>query len=222
MLADEYLFSDGRGVKHYFEVAAGAPDVALTGGRLLGLQSLGGVMKRLLPLMLLIVLAVPVVAQLQAPGPDNSIKVGEMAPDFVIPAAQRGQPGTNLSDLVKTKNALIMFFPGAFTPGCTTEFTQAGIHYDKFRALNVEMIGISRDQPGALAAFKTSVKAQNTFVSDLEHTIATKYGAATPNRGTSRFYYLVDQSGKIVWKDTSNRVLDTERLATDIAAALKK
>jgi hypothetical protein len=32
----------------------------------------------------------------------------------------------------------------------------------------------------------------------------------------------VDKSGKIVWKDTSNRVLETEKLATDIAAALKK
>ena len=82
-------------------------------------------MKRLLPLTLLAALAVPAIAQLQAPGPDNSIKVGEMAPDFAIPAAQRGQPATNLSDLLKGKNALIMFFPGAFTPGCTTEFTQA-------------------------------------------------------------------------------------------------
>ena len=179
-------------------------------------------MKKLLPLMLLIVLSVPVVAQLQAPGPDNSIKVGETAPDFAIPAAQRGQPASSLADMVKSKNVLIMFFPGAFTPGCTTEFTQAGIHYDKFTALNVEMIGISRDQPGALAAFKTSVGAKNTFVSDLEFAIATKYGANNANRGTSRFYYLIDQSGKIVWKDTSNRVLDTEKLATDIAAALKK
>ena len=179
-------------------------------------------MKRFLPLMLLVVLTVPVIAQLQVPGPDNSIKVGEMAPDFTIPAAQRGQPGSSLTDMIKSKNVLIMFFPGAFTPGCTTEFTNAGIHYDKFTALNVEMIGISRDQPGALAEFKKSVGAKNTFVSDLEHTIATKYGAATPNRSTSRYYYLVDSTGKVIWKDTSNRVLDTEKLAADIATVLKK
>lgn len=179
-------------------------------------------MRKLLPAILMVVLAVPVVAQLRAPQPDNSIKLGEMAPDFPIPAAQRGQPASSLMDLVKTKNVLIMFFPGAFTPGCTTEFTQAGVHYDKFTALNVEMIGISRDQPGALNAFKTSVGAKNTFVSDLEYSIAPKYGANSANRSMLRYYFLVDSTGKIIWKDTTNSVLDTAKLADDIKVALKK
>src|SRR5688572_9133908 len=178
-------------------------------------------MRKLFPLLLVLVLAVPVVAQLQAPGPDNSLKVGEMAPDFPIPSGQRGQPAGSLLQLAKTKNVLIMFFPGAFTPGCTTEFTQAGIHYDKFTALDIEMIGISRDQPGALNAFKTSVGAKNAFVSDLELTIGPKYGAANANRGLTRYYYLVDKTGKIVWKDTSNRVLDTEVMAAELAKILK-
>jgi len=179
-------------------------------------------MRKLLPVILLVVLAVPVLGQLRASGPDNSIKVGEMAPDFPIPAAQRGQPASSLTDLLKTKNVLIMFFPGAFTPGCTTEFTQAGIHYDKFTALNVEMIGISRDQPGALAAFKTSVGAKNLFVSDLEYNIAPKYGSSNANRGMLRYYFLVDNTGKVIWKDSTNSVLDTAKLAADIGTALKK
>ena len=79
-------------------------------------------MRRLLPLILLLVLAVPVVAQLQAPGPDKSLKIGEMAPDFPIAPApgQRGAPATSLAQLTKEKNVLIMFFPAAFSPGCTT------------------------------------------------------------------------------------------------------
>jgi thioredoxin-dependent peroxiredoxin len=178
-------------------------------------------MRKLLPVFLLLVLAVPVVAQLQVAAP-NALKVGDMAPDFTIPAAQRGQPGTSVLELAKTKNVLVMFFPAAFTQGCTTEFTQAGIHYDKFTALNVEMIGISRDQPGSLTKFKEVVGAKNLFVSDLEYNIIPKYGANNANRGTNRFYYLIDSTGKIVWADTSNRVLDTERLANDLAAALKK
>lgn len=178
-------------------------------------------MRKLLPAFLLLVLAVPVVAQLQVAAP-NALKVGDMAPDFTIPAAQRGQPGTSVLELAKTKNVLIMFFPAAFTQGCTTEFTNAGIHYDKFTALNVEMIGISRDQAGSLTKFKEVVGAKNLFVSDLEYNIIPKYGANNANRGTNRFYYLIDSTGKIVWADTSNRVLDTERLAADLAAALKK
>ena len=181
-------------------------------------------MRRLLPLVLLLVLAVPVVGQLQAPGPDNSLKVGEAAPDFTIaaPPGQRGAQGTSLAQLTKEKNVLIMFFPAAFSPGCTTEFTQAGIHYDKFTALNIEMIGISRDMTWSLDEFKKKVGAKNLFASDLEYSIAPKYGAANANRGTLRYYYLVDTTGKIVWKDTSNRVLDTEKLVADLGAVLKK
>jgi peroxiredoxin Q/BCP len=181
-------------------------------------------MRRLLPLVLLLVLAVPVVAQLQAPGPDNSLKVGEAAPDFNIAAApgQRGAQGTSLAQLTKEKNVLIMFFPAAFSPGCTTEFTQAGVHYDKFTALNIEMVGISRDMTWSLEEFKKKVGAKNLFASDLEYAIAPKYGAAKANRGTLRYYYLVDTTGKIVWKDTSNRVLDTEKLVADLGAVLKK
>jgi peroxiredoxin Q/BCP len=178
-------------------------------------------MRKLLPVILLLVLAVPVLAQLQVAAP-NALKVGDMAPDFMIPGAQRGQPGQSVLELAKTKNVLVMFFPAAFTPGCTTEFTQAGVHYDKFTALNVELIGISRDQPGSLSKFKETVGAKNLFVSDLEYNIIPKYGANNANRGTNRFYYLIDSTGKIVWADTSNRVLDTERMAADLAAALKK
>jgi len=181
-------------------------------------------MRKLLPLILLVVLAVPVVAQLQAPGPDTSLKVGEMAPDFPIapPPGQRGAQASSLAQLSKEKNVLIMFFPAAFSPGCTTEFTQAGIHYDKFTALNVEMIGISRDVNWSQEEFKKKVGAKNTFVSDLEYTIIPKYGAQTATRGARRFYYLVDKTGKIIWKDSSGGLLDTEKLAVDLAAALKK
>ena len=84
------------------------------------------------------------------------------------------------------------------------------------------MIGISRDMTWSLDEFKKKVGAKNLFASDLEYSIAPKYGAANANRGTLRYYYLVDTTGKIVWKDTSNRVLDTEKLVADLGAVLKK
>jgi len=113
-----------------------------------------------------------------------------------------------------------MFFPGAFTPGCTTEFTEAGQQYDKFTALNVEMLGISADQPGALNAFKTSVGAKNNFVSDRDLSIATKYDANNADNA-KRYYFLIDQTGKIVWKSTNNSLIPTDKLLADITPLLK-
>jgi len=65
-------------------------------------------MKRILPLLPIVVLVLsPIVyAQLVAPGADNTPKVGEKAPDF--PA---------LKDFAGKKKVLVAFFPAAFTGG---------------------------------------------------------------------------------------------------------
>lgn len=176
---------------------------------------------KLFAVTLIIALAIPAFGQLAAPGVDNSPKVGEMAPDFQIPGPQRGAPPSNLKDFQGKKKVLLMFFPGAFTPGCTTEFTEAGQHFDKFTAMNIEMLGISADLPGALAKFKESVGAKNTFVSDRSLAIAQKYDAANPNN-SKRYYFLIDETGKIVWKSTNNSLIATEKLLTEVGAFAKK
>jgi peroxiredoxin Q/BCP len=177
-------------------------------------------MKITLTLTLVFALAIPVLGQLTTPGADNSPKIGELAPDFSIPGASRGSPSTNLKDFQGKRKVLLMFFPGAFTPGCTTEFTEAGQYYDKFTAMNIEMIGISADLPGALAKFKETVGAKNSFVSDRSLAIAQKYDAANPNNA-KRYYFLIDESGKIVWKSTNNSLIATEKLLADLGQYAK-
>jgi peroxiredoxin Q/BCP len=173
---------------------------------------------RLCILTLVLVVSLPAFGQLAAPGVDNSPKVGEIAPDFPIPGPQRGAPPTNLKDFQGKKKVLLMFFPGAFTPGCTTEFTEAGQHHDKFTAMNIEMIGISADLPGALAKFRESVGAKNSFVSDRSLAISQKYDAANPNN-SRRYYFLIDEAGKITWKSTNNTLIPTEKLLAQLAEA---
>ena len=176
-------------------------------------------MRKVSLVFLVLLLAVPVFAQLTT-GPDNSPKVGEMAPDFAIPGG-RGAPSTALKDFQGKKNVLLMFFPGAFTPGCTTEFTEAGQQFDKFTSLNIEMLGISADLPGALNQFKTSVGAKNSFVSDRTLAIAGKYDAAAANNA-KRYYFLIDQTGKILWKSSNNSLIPTDQLLTQVSKALGK
>jgi peroxiredoxin Q/BCP len=176
-------------------------------------------MRKVSLVFLVLLLAVPVFAQLTT-GPDNSPKVGEMAPDFAIPGG-RGAPSTALKDFQGKKNVLLMFFPGAFTPGCTTEFTEAGQQFDKFTSLNIEMLGISADLPGALNQFKTSVGAKNSFVSDRTLAIAGKYDAAAANNA-KRYYFLIDQTGKILWKSSNNSLIPTDQLLTQVSTALGK
>src|ERR1051325_6636864 len=132
---------------------------------------------RLFTLMLVLAVAIPGFSQLAPTGVDNSPKVGDAAPDFQIPGPQRGAPPSNLKDFQGKKKVLLMFFPGAFTPGCTTEFTEAGSNFDKFDQMNIELIGVSADLPGAQAKFKETVGAKNAFVSDRSLEIGKKYDA---------------------------------------------
>jgi len=175
---------------------------------------------KLFIVMLMFALAIPVFGQLTTNAPDNSPKIGDLAPDFQIPGPQRGAPPSNLKDFQGKKKVLLMFFPGAFTPGCTTEFTEAGQSFDKFGAMNIEMIGISADLPGAQAKFKETVGAKNTFVSDRSLAIAQKYDAAAPNN-SKRYYFLIDETGKVAWKSTNNSLIPTEKLLAELAQAGK-
>jgi peroxiredoxin len=177
--------------------------------------------RKLFTLIAALALAMPAFGQLAAPGADNSPKVGDMAPDFQIPGPTRGAPPSNLKDFEGKKKVLLMFFPGAFTPGCTTEFTEAGQSFDKFQAMNIELLGISADLPGAQAKFKETVGAKNTFVSDRTLAIAQKYDAAAPNNA-KRYYFLIDETGKIAWKSTNNSLIPTDKLLTDLGQVAKK
>src|SRR5215467_8348645 len=175
---------------------------------------------KLFIVMLMFALAIPVFGQLTTNAPDNSPKIGDLAPDFQIPGPQRGAPPSNLKDFQGKKKVLLMFFPGAFTPGCTTEFTEAGQSFDKFGAMNIEMIGISADLPGAQNKFKETVGAKNTFVSDRSLGISQKYDAAGPNN-SKRYYFLIDETGKITWKSTNNSLIPTEKLLSELAQVTK-
>ena len=124
-----------------------------------------------------------------------------------------------------------MFFPGAFTPGCTQEFTEAGQFYEKLTALNIVMLGISADLPGAQRAFKESVSPKDAagkalplenimMVSDRTLATAMKYDAANPN-AAKRYYFLIDDKGKIVWRSVTGGLVPTEKLLGDLSTALQ-
>jgi len=175
---------------------------------------------KLFVLALALAMALPAFGQLTA-GPDNSPKIGDAAPDFQIPGPQRGAPPSNLKDFQGKKKVLLMFFPGAFTPGCTTEFTEAGKFYDQMSAMNIEMIGISADLPGAQGKFKETVGAKNSFVSDRTLAISQKYDAAAANN-SKRYYFLIDETGKITWKSTDNKLIPSDKLLSDLGQLAKK
>ena len=173
--------------------------------------------------LLLMLFSMPAFAQLQTTGGEKAPKVGDMAPDFPLSRGVTSVEAASLKDLQGKKRVLLMFFPGAFTRGCTTEFTEAGVKFDQITALNIEMIGISRDLPGAQAAFKTSVGAKNGFLSDPDLTVTTMYDAIRPGNGpkiSNRYYFLIDEKGKVIWRSVNGSLIPTDQLIADLSKLL--
>ena len=84
--------------------------------------------------------------------PQLTIKLqpGTQAPDFTLQDA--AGKATSLSDY-RGKNVIVYFYPAAATPGCTTEACDFRDSLASLQGSGYEVLGISPDAPGALAAF---------------------------------------------------------------------
>lgn len=94
--------------------------------------------------------------------------------------------------------------PADFTPVCTTEFVAFQKRYDRFRALNCELIGLSVDQVFAHIKWeewikeKLGVEIEFPIIADTG-AVADVLGLIHPGKGTNtvRAVFIVDERGKI-------------------------
>jgi len=104
----------------------------------------------------------------------------------------------------KGKWFVLFSHPGDFTPVCTTEFISFQQRYDKFKALNCELIGLSVDQVFAHIKWEEWIK-ENMGV-EIEFPIiadtgkvAETLGIIHPGKGTNtvRAVFIVDADAKL-------------------------
>ena len=71
---------------------------------------------------------------------------------------------------------MIYFYPRDNTPGCTLETIDFSKLYKKFKSLNYEVIGISKDNMKSHAGFKKKYKVPFHLLSDEKIQVQKKYG----------------------------------------------
>ncbi|MCX7767326.1 MAG: redoxin domain-containing protein, partial [Candidatus Sumerlaeia bacterium] len=95
-----------------------------------------------------------------------------------------------LPDAFKGKWFVLFSHPADFTPVCTTEFVAFQKRYDKFKALNCELIGLSVDQVFAHIKWeewineKLGVEIQFPIIADTG-AVADRLGLIHPGKGTN-------------------------------------
>ena len=79
-----------------------------------------------------------------------ALKVGDKAPDFELTTkSAEGPKKIKLSGNFGKKNTVLLFFPMAFTGGCTKEMCEVSQGLSAYASLNADVLGISGDNPFA-------------------------------------------------------------------------
>ena len=88
--------------------------------------------------------------------------------------------------------------------------------------MGIEIVAVSRDLAPAQQRFKEFVNAKNTFLTDPEAKVISAYGALNANKIANRYYFLIDENGKLIWKSVSGQLIPVDKLVEDLAQVVKK
>lgn len=126
--------------------------------------------------------------------------VGDLAPDFTL-TDQTGARVT-LSEAVRDRHALLVFFPFAFSSICTGELLEIQLNVDEFVNERVNVYAISCDPRHAQAAWAAHEGYRFPLLSDFwpHGEVSRAFGvfdeaSGMPVRGT----FVVDPQMRIVW-----------------------
>src|SRR5512141_2962092 len=128
-----------------------------------------------------------------------NLQIGSRATGFTLFDSDKKK--VSLSDY--KGNALLLFFPLAFTSVCTKELCHVRDNIAVYNNLEIQTIGISVDSLYCLAQYKKSENLNFTLLSDFNKEVSSLYGLLYENfsygmRGVSkRSAFLIDKEGVI-------------------------
>lgn len=154
---------------------------------------------------------------------DSALEVGQMVPDFSVPAATRYGPLADpitLSDF-RGRTVVLAFFPRARTRGCTI---QMHAYRDQYAELfqdgqDVVLIAMSADPVEDLYAWARDDQFQFLMASDEAMEVATQLGAIRNEEMTNRNLFVIAPDGTLAFQATPFREIDPTAY-TELADAI--
>ena len=140
--------------------------------------------------------------------------------NFILPST--GKKNFTLKDSLG-KYVVLYFYPKDDTPGCTIETNEFNKLLPKFKKLQCEVYGISKDSLKSHDKFRDKYKIKFDLLADEELKVLKKYKVWKKKKfmgrefmGVVRTTYLLDKKGQIlkIWnnvkaKDHAKEVLET-------------
>ena len=127
---------------------------------------------------------------------------GKKCPKFMAYATS---DKTISNDTFHDQNFVIYFYPKDSTPGCTTEGQEFRDSYKKFKKLNTEILGVSRESIKSHENFKSKQNFPFELLSDPDEKVCKAFDVmklksmyGREYMGVDRSTFIVDTKGKIV------------------------
>lgn len=102
------------------------------------------------------------------------ISVGDLAPDFVLPASDGST--VRLEDQLRDGLVLLGFFRGHWCPYCRRYLGKLQMHADRLREQNVRILAISPEPPGTSATLARELSLGFPILADTDGRVIDAYG----------------------------------------------
>lgn len=131
-----------------------------------------------------------------------TLRVGDAAPDFALPAV--GGARASLRDYRGKRTVVISFVPAAWTPVCSAQWPGYNIARKSFEKRNAVLLGITADNVPTLHAWTKDMGTMwFPVLSDFwpHGAVAKAYGVLRSDGTAERALFVVDKQGIIRYID---------------------
>ncbi|KLT68213.1 thioredoxin-dependent thiol peroxidase [Flavobacterium sp. ABG] len=131
----------------------------------------------------------------------TTLQKGDKAPQFS--GADQDGKVHKLADYAG-KKLVVFFYPKASTPGCTAEACDLRDNFERFKANNYELLGVSADSQKAQGKFKDKYEFPFPLIADEDKSVINAFGVWGPKKFMGREYdgihrttFVIDENGII-------------------------
>ena len=131
----------------------------------------------------------------------TTLKKGDKAPDFS--GFDQDNKFHQLEDYAG-KKLVVFFYPKANTPGCTAEACDLRDNFERFKANNYELLGVSADNAKAQSNFKNKFNFPFPLIADEDKSVIQAFGVWGPKKfmgkeydGIHRTTFVINENGII-------------------------
>ena len=128
-----------------------------------------------------------------------TLQKGDKAPNFS--GVDQDGKTHKLADYAG-KKLVVFFYPKASTPGCTAEACDLRDNFERFKAYNYELLGVSADSQKAQSKFKDKYEFPFPLLADEDKSVINAFGVWGPKKfmgrefdGINRTTFVIDENG---------------------------